>query len=136
LLILIILAACLKKGFVYIFAAVLLCCSLTGQNGITGNPDWQVKAVINEGFIVAQHASIGHLIKGYPTIYEVDVSKPTAGHKLWHVENNKPDIGVSFQCLDFKNPAQLGYALTIAPFMEIPLSVRDTGVVDSCDSWE
>ena len=53
------------------------------------------------------------------------MSKPTLGNKLWHLENNKPDIGVSFQCIDFKNPQQLGYALTIAPYVEIPLNVKE-----------
>ena len=124
-LILIILAPCLKKPFIYSLAAILLSLCFKGQNGITGNPDWQIKPVINQGFILVHRVSIGHLVKGYPTIYELNVSKPTAGNKLWHVENNRPDLGISFQCIDFKNPAQMGYAYTIAPFMEIPLNVKE-----------
>ncbi|MEO6302493.1 MAG: acyloxyacyl hydrolase [Bacteroidia bacterium] len=95
------------------------------QNGVTGNPDWQIKPNINQGFVLVHHTSIGHLVKGYPTIYEADLSKPTLGNKLWHLENNKPDIGVSFQCVDFKNPTQLGYAFAIAPYVEIPLNVKE-----------
>ncbi|MBA2612918.1 MAG: acyloxyacyl hydrolase [Bacteroidetes bacterium] len=100
-------------------------CIITAQNGVTGNPDWQIKPTINEGFILIHRSTIGHLVTGYPSIYEVDVSKPTLGNKLWHLENNKPDIGVSFQCLDFKNPKQLGYALILAPYVEIPLNVNE-----------
>ena len=85
---------------------------------------WSIKPVINTGFIMIHRSTIGHLVKGYPTTYEVDVVKPTYGKKLWQLENNKPDIGISFQCIDFKNPSQLGYALTIAPFVEIPFNVR------------
>lgn len=101
-----------------------LCTSLFSQNGITGNPDWQIKPVINQGFILVHRISIGHLVKGYPTNYELNISKPTLGNKLWHLENNKPDVGITLQCLDFKNPSQLGYALTAAPYIEIPLNEK------------
>jgi len=70
-------------------------------------------------------ATIGHLVKGYPTIYELNISQKTNGSKLWQLENNKPDIGLSFQCLDFKNPSQLGYAFSIVPFIEIPLKEKE-----------
>jgi hypothetical protein len=92
------------------------------QNGITGHPDWQIKPSFDNGFILVHRISIGHLVKGYPALYEFDISKPTLGSKLWHRENNNPDVGISFQCLDFKNPSQLGYALSIAPYIEIPLN--------------
>jgi hypothetical protein len=81
--------------------------------------------VVNKGFILVHRISIGHLVKGYPTIYEVNISKPTLGNKIWHLENNKPDVGVSLQCVDFANPKQLGYALTAAPYVEIPLNVHE-----------
>jgi hypothetical protein len=95
-----------------------------GQNGITGNPDWQIKPVINRGFILVHRTSIGHLVQGYPNIYELNVSKPTLGSKLWQLENNKPDIGVTFQLIDFLNSRRLGYALTFAPYIEIPLNQK------------
>lgn len=81
--------------------------------------------MINTGFILVHHISIGHLVKGYPTIYELNISKPSLGNKLWQLENNKPDMGISLQCLDFKNPSQLGYALTAAPYVEVPLNVKE-----------
>lgn len=92
------------------------------QNGVTGNPEWQIKPVINQGFILVHRISIGHLVKGYPTNYELNISKPTLGNKIWHKENNMPDVGVTLQCMDFKNPSQLGYAFTLAPYVEIPLN--------------
>ncbi len=106
---------------------LLLFCTpfMKGQNGVTGNRDWQIKPVINQGFILVHRISIGHLVKGYPTNYELNISKPTNGCKLWHHENNKPDLGISLQCLDFKNPSQLGYALTAAPYVEIPLNAKE-----------
>ncbi|PBQ33626.1 hypothetical protein CNR22_18200 [Sphingobacteriaceae bacterium] len=112
----------------YLFLALLFCFAaseMTAQNGITGNPDWQIKPVINQGFILVHRISIGHLVKGYPTNYELNISKPSLGNKLWQIENNKPDFGVSLQVLDFKNPVQLGYALTAAPYIELPLNARE-----------
>lgn len=110
--------------FVHIFLLLFLCHGSFAQNGITGNPDWQIKPAINTGFILVHRVSIGHLVKGYPTIYELNVSKPTLGNKIWHLENNKPDLGITLQCLDFKNPSQLGYAITAAPYIEIPLNEK------------
>ena len=114
-----------KKFLSYLLIAAIFPLLSFAQNGITSHPDWQIKPVINKGFILIHRVSLGHLVKGYPTIYEVNVSKPTLGNKLWHLENNKPDVGVSFQCMDFANPAQLGYALTIAPYVEIPLNKEE-----------
>ena len=115
----------LKKYFSYSLFLVCLHVLLLGQNGITGNPDWQIKPAINTGFILVHRTSIGNLVKGYPVIYECNVSKPTLGNKLWHLENNKPDVGISLQCIDFRNPKQLGYGFVVAPFMEIPLNAKE-----------
>ena len=90
-----------------------------------GHPDWQIKPVISKGFILVHRVGIGHLVKGYPTTYELNVSKPTLGNKLWQIENNKPDLGLTLQCMDFANPKQLGYALTLAPYVEIPLNKKE-----------
>lgn len=112
-----------KKALIYTIVFAYASIS-EAQNGITGNRNWQIKPVINQGFILVHRISIGHLVKGYPTNYELNISKPSLGNKLWQLENNLPDMGISLQCLDFKNPAQLGYALTAAPYIEIPLSAE------------
>lgn len=78
----------------------------------------------NNGFIMVHRATIGHLVKGFPSIYELNISHATAGDKLWQIENNKPDVGLSFQCLDYKNPSQLGYAFALVPYIDIPLNQR------------
>lgn len=103
-----------------------------GQNGITGHPDWFIKPVLNQGFILEHRSTIGHLVKGYPTIYELNIGKPTLGDKLWHLENNKPEVGLNVALIDFKNPQQLGYSLSVAPYVDIPLNkneLRKTRVI-------
>ncbi len=86
------------------------------------NYQWQIKPCINTGFVLVHRIGIGHLVKGYPTIYELNISKPTNGNKLWQLENNKPDIGISLQCVDFKNPSELGFAISAVPYIEIPFN--------------
>lgn len=113
----------MKKQFVYSFFLFLSCIISTAQKDSLCRAEWQIKPVINHGFILVHRTSIGHLVKGYPTIYELNISRPTWGSKVWQLENNNPDIGISLQCIDFKNPQQLGYALTVAPYVEIPLNV-------------
>lgn len=110
----------------HISAVLLLVAALcaSAQNGITGHPDWQVKPVVSYGFVLIHRISIGHLVKGYPVIYELNLSKPTLGNKLWQRENNQPDLGITLQCIDFRNAPQLGYGLVAAPYIELPLSAR------------
>ncbi len=104
----------------YILPLLLFCFGHFAQNGVSGHPAWQIKPSFNQGYVLVHRISIGHLVKGYPAIYEINISKPTLGNKLWHRENNLPDLGVSAQVIDYKNPAQLGYGLVIAPWAEIP----------------
>lgn len=112
----------LKKGRIYFLLLLLSVLSGYSQSIENDKPTWQIKPVISQGFILIHRATIGHLVKGYPTTYELNFSKATAGDKLWHKENNLPDIGISAQCIDFKNPEQLGYAFTASPYAEIPLN--------------
>jgi hypothetical protein len=101
------------------FASVLI---LNGQNGIFSSPNWYIKPAYNQGIILEHRATIGHLVKGYPSMYELNIVKPSSGNRLWHHENNFPDLGLSLNVIDFKNPSQLGYSFSLAPFAEIPLN--------------
>ena len=107
----------------YVFGSLI---SIAGfaQTGLFGHPDWYIKPVYSEGFILVHRVSIGHLVKGYPTSYELNIVKPSVGDHLWQLENNLPEMGLSLQLIDFANPQQLGYAVTAAPFIEIPLNVK------------
>lgn len=107
-----------RRAFLPLF--LLVCYLSTAQPGITGHPRWYVKPAFHQGFILVHRISIGHLVRGYPAIYELNFVKPTLGNKLWHVQNHKPDLGITAQCIDYKNPTQLGYGFAVAPFAEIP----------------
>ena len=103
--------------FIFVFVSQALAQSITNTS-----PIWFVKPVVNNGFILVHRSNISHLVKGNPIIYELNIGKSSSGNKLWQIENNLPDIGISLQCIDFKNPLQLGYALTASPYIEIPLN--------------
>ncbi len=108
-----------------IYTQLLFCFVSSAQNGITAYPGWYIKPVVQTGIILVHRNTIGHLVKGYPTIYELNFVKPTIGNKLWHIENNKPDLGITTQVIDFRNPQELGFGYVIAPFIEIPLNKRE-----------
>ena len=103
--------------FIFVFVSQALAQSITNTSSI-----WFIKPVVNNGVILVHRSNISHLVKGNPTIYELNIGKSSSGNKLWQIENNLPDIGISLQCIDFKNPLQLGYALTATPYIEIPLN--------------
>lgn len=98
---------------------------LYAQNGILSSPEWHVKTAFNQGAILEHRSTIGHLVHGYPSMYEVCVVKPTNGIRQWHHENNFPDLGLSVNLIDFKNPQQLGYCISLAPFAELPLNKKE-----------
>ncbi len=112
------------RQFYLIVIFILNFWSLTAQKGLTGHPNWIIKSCYNQGIILIHRSSIADLVKGYPAIYELNFIKPTLGNKLWQTENNLPEVGITTQLIDFKNPAHLGYGLIAAPFIEIPLNQK------------
>lgn len=77
-----------------------------------------------------QHrAAMGHLIKGYVPMAEINLVKASDGCKMWQLENNKPDFGLCATFMDFGNPKVLGSSYSISPFIEIPLRSKDRATV-------
>ncbi len=74
---------------------------------------------------MVHRANVAHLVEGYPSIFELNIAKPTLGNKLWQLENNLPTLGLSFQIIDYKNPKELGNAYALAPYVEIPLNKEE-----------
>lgn len=116
------------KSFKHIFIGTFFFSFLFAgaqKNGLLSNKKWYLKAAVNYGFIMQHRATIGHLITSYVPMAEIDLVKPSDGSKMWHLENNKPDIGMTFTFLDFGNPKVLGHGYAIAPFIEIPLNKKE-----------
>lgn len=116
------LADCLKKAAKYFLFSLLTSLSGISQNGVTGHPDVIIKPAYGQCFIMAHRTNINHLIQGYPSVFELNLAKPSLGNKLWQLENNLPEMGLTFQLIDFKNPSELGNAFVLAPYIEIPLN--------------
>lgn len=95
---------------------------LTAQNGFTGSKNYYIKIAPTQGFILEHRSTIGNLVKGYITGIGLDYVKPTHGNKKWHKENNMPEVGLSFNFINFANPQQLGYCFGLSPFIDIPLN--------------
>ncbi|MCX8079966.1 MAG: acyloxyacyl hydrolase [Bacteroidia bacterium] len=87
-----------------------------------------MKAGFATGIIAQHRAVLNQLIKGYPKAMEVNVLKDTDGSRYWHYENNYPKIGIHFSATDYANINNLGWALALAPFAEIPLRERKSSL--------
>lgn len=94
------------------------------QKEMTGTKDFYIKLAPTYGFIYEHRSTIGNLVKGYIPGLEIDFVKPTTGSKRWHRENNFPEVGLSFNFIDFANPKQLGYCYALSPYIEIPLNKK------------
>ncbi|MGE0567515.1 MAG: acyloxyacyl hydrolase [Bacteroidia bacterium] len=116
----------MRTNCVLIFSIIFCVNSLFSQNGLTSHPDWFIKPYVYSGIVIQHRSALSNLIKGYPRSYELSIGKPTLGNKLWHLENNKPDIGVNLTLMDYANPSQLGYGIVVAPFADIPLKEKAT----------
>ncbi len=109
----------------FILAVYLLNNSCFSQNGFLSNGNWYIKPSINYGVILQHRAIMGNLIKDNVTMFEINLVKPSSGNKLWQLQNNKPDYGITFTMIDYGNPEVLGQSFSLAPFIEIPLRKKE-----------
>ena len=107
----------------YILLFIPLWCF--SQKKITGTKDFYLKVAPTYGFVFEHKSAIGNLVKGYIPGVEIDLVKPTNGCKHWHLENNFPEIGLSFNYISFANPQQLGHCFALSPYVEIPLNKKE-----------
>ncbi len=95
--------------------------TISAQNGITGSKNYYLKFTPGYGYIFEHRSTIGNLVKSYTPSFGLDFVKPTYGNKQWHKERNFPEIGLTFNFIDFGNPQQLGYSYSLSPFVDFPL---------------
>lgn len=112
----------LKKNLTYIICIISFIS--VAQQKLTGTKDFYIKIAPTYGFILEHKNNIGGLVKGRIPAFEIDFVKPTTGTKRWHHENNFPEVGLSFNYIDFANPNELGYNFSLSPYAEIPLNKK------------
>jgi hypothetical protein len=105
----------------HIYAFLINFATLSAQNGMTGSKNFYIKVAPTYGYIFEHRSTIGNLVHGYAPGLELDFLKPTYGNKKWHKEHNFPEVGLSFNFINFANPKQLGYCFALSPFIDIPL---------------
>ena len=116
----------LKKTTITIFLLVTVI--LNAQHKLSGSKDFYIKIAPTYGYILEHRSTIGNLVKGRIPGLEIDFVKPTTGTKRWHHENNFPEVGLSFNFIDFANPKQLGYNFSLSPYVEIPLNKKTRAI--------
>jgi hypothetical protein len=113
----------LKKNHI-IYLLAFYSYLLVGQTIDADRKDDYIRAAFNYGIIVQQHNNVGQLVNGNIWGLELNYIKPTAGHKLWHHENNFPEHGVGFSFFNLDNPKQLGNLYALYFFFDIPLNKK------------
>ena len=76
------------------------------------------------GFVIAHNENMLYLIQGHAPGAEVNIFKTTSGKKQWQRAYNYPEIGVSAFYIYLSNPKELGFGISVNPYINFPLIKR------------
>src|SRR6185436_19585867 len=80
-----------------------------------------VSANTHYGFVIAHNQNMQYMIQGHVPGGEVNFFKTTDGSKAWQRAYQNPEIGISVFYLYLANPVQLGFGMSINPYVNFPL---------------
>jgi hypothetical protein len=79
---------------------------------------------IQLGYTMAHHTQMQYLVQGHVKSYELYFEKITNGKKNWHHAYSSPVVGYALNFTDFGNPTNMGYAISVIPYMKLHLVKR------------
>ena len=103
----------------FVFFLLFPCILLEAQE-IHQNSFW-LSANAHYGFAIAHSPSMAYLVDGHCPGAELSICKTTSGEKQWQRAYNNPEIGISALYLYLSNPSQLGFGLSLHPYVNFPL---------------
>jgi hypothetical protein len=109
----------MKKCFVALLLTIAA--TLYGQDTIHRKKIF-MEGSIHYGFIVPHNPNIQYLIHKHIVAGEVNVLIQTKGEKRWERVYHHPEKGLGFYFAYLGNPAELGNAIGIYPFINFPLN--------------
>jgi hypothetical protein len=83
-----------------------------------------VKETHHFGAILPHRQEVNENVEGHTYAVELSFYRTTSGKRNWHQIYKHPKIGVSALYLNFGNPDELGEAIGVFPFVELPLSQK------------
>lgn len=102
--------------------AILLCAiALIGH----AQEERVLGASFGYGFLWPHRSSMHHLVTGHTKSLELIWERQTAGYSAWEQFYDKPTWGVVGFFGDLGNREQLGHAITIYPYIKLPLAQND-----------
>lgn len=104
-----------RSLIVSIFVVILQTISGQTNKNISYNFQFQY------GEILKHTKHLENLVKGPVTGVDLGIEWQTLGEKTWHQYLNFPQIGIGSSFLDLSNPDTLGYAITLYPYIKIPV---------------
>ncbi len=87
-------------------------------------PDFSVKGTVHLGALLPHRQVVNEIVEGHTVAYELSFYKSTIGKKQWQQVYAYPKVGISALYHNLGNPNELGNAVGIFPFVELPLNQR------------
>ncbi len=102
------------------FLLLLFSCSEIHAQENNYNGTW-LSVNTHYGFVTAHNENMLYLIHGHAPGAEVNIFKTTSGKKQWQRAYNNPEIGISAFYIYLSNPSQLGFGMSVNPYVNFPL---------------
>jgi Lipid A 3-O-deacylase (PagL) len=74
---------------------------------------------LQAGYTMSHHSQMQYLVQGHVKSYEIYYEKITSGRKNWHHAYRSPVVGYALNFTDFGNPVNMGYAISVIPYMKL-----------------
>ena len=84
-------------------------------------PHIHLEGSLHYGFLWAHASGLRHLSKTHFPLFQLSVSRVTAGEREWQRHYNYPEIGMSFMAGDMGYPEVLGISFALFPHLRVRL---------------
>ncbi len=103
--------------------ALLLSISLffTGLLSAQSLTNYSFKIEYMRGIVFKHNKHLQELVKGPAQGFALSVERQVSGSEIWHNYFNLPSVGASLGLIDLGNTEMLGQALTLYPYIQLPL---------------
>ncbi len=110
-----------KRRITILFSILSITSALFGQDTLSKNKNF-LSFNLHYGFIAAHNPNMGYLIKKHIQAVEISLIQATNGEQQWSRVYKHPEKGFGFYFANLGNPDQLGYAIGLYPFVNLPLN--------------
>ncbi len=107
-----------------LLVSILVLISTFSHAQNVGKSELWVSANVHYGFILEHTENLRYLSNGHCPGAEVNIFKIPSDQKKWQRAYNNPEMGLSAFFISLSNPSQLGYGMSIHPYINFILLHR------------